>query len=224
MPEAEAEHHILDPRTGFPTEIGKLLIEDPGVQGLGKYPDIAQIHPGDILLFAPLVPNASCKVITTAQRNRGFGPADSVWTHAAIYLRAGLFVEANIPRVQTCSIWTKVPAHLIRVRRATGRRDPATFGYRLALEMTTRIGEPYHTGTILRILAYSVSRLGRGAHIDPRGRVFCSQVIADSFLALKEGAIYHEGADLDLFNQISPAHLSHSTVLQDVSVRWLALG
>jgi len=48
--------HILDPRTGKPARLGKFLIDDTSIQRLGKYPDIDAIHPGGVLLVAPVKP------------------------------------------------------------------------------------------------------------------------------------------------------------------------
>ena len=126
------------------------------------------------------------------------------------------------PRICITKIWHYVPDRLIRVRRAQGRRDPDTFGYRFALEMSTRLGELYDNDMFWRVPLYRYFRLARNGSVDASGRVFCSQVVADSFAALREGAIYQDGPDLDPFLQVTPAHLSQSTILEDVAVDWLA--
>lgn len=220
MPTADPEQHILDAATASPDADGRLLIDDPGILGLRKYPDVEQMQPGDVLLFAPKRPTWQDRVIMKAQEARGWGREHAAWTHAAIFVRGATLVEANYPRVRVCALWPRVPDHRIRVRRATGRNDPKTFGYRLALEMTTRLGESYDGGVLWRIPLYAALRRGRGAHQSSAGRVFCSQIIADSFAALREGPI-HDVPDLDTFSQTSPAHLSDSKVLQDVPIRWL---
>jgi len=65
-------------------------------------------------------------------------------------------------------------------------------------------------------------RGARNGPVSASGQVFCSQVVADSFAALREGAINQDGVDLDPFFQVTPAHLSDSTILEDVAVDWLA--
>ncbi len=214
--------HILDPRDGIPARPGKFLIEDKSIQRLGKYPDIEAIHPGDVLLFAPIRPNSACRIIKDAHIARGFAATDAIWTHAAVYLRGGLLIEAVPPRVCITKLWHYVPDRLLRVRRPIGRRDPSTFGYRLALEMSTRLGELYENDMFWRVPLYRYFRWVRNGAVSASGRVFCSQVVADSFAALREGTIYQDGVDLDPFLQVTPAHLSHSTILEDVAVDWLA--
>ena len=215
---------VLDPRdTAPPARAGDLLIEDAAVRRLGRYPDIGCLQPGDVLLFAPVHATAATNAIVAAQTHDGFTAEDARWTHAAVYARRGTLIEAVMPRVCITPLWHYVPTRLVRVRRVATPRDPATFGYRLALEMATRISEPYEASLLWRIPLYRWLRAARAAEQNPEGRVWCSQIIADSFASLKEGAIYQDGPSLRRFPALSPAHLSNSTLLRDVVVPWLGV-
>ena len=67
------------------------------VRELGHLPDLAQLLPGDLILFSPLEPTFIQKQIQKAQTIGGYHPDNARWTHAAVYLGSQFDIcEASI--------------------------------------------------------------------------------------------------------------------------------
>jgi hypothetical protein len=189
---------------------------DPKLRAFGFVPDIDGLLPGDLILYAQT--DAIAKAIQRAQVAAGFAEADAQWSHAAVYLDQGYIAEA-IPfgGVRQSSIYS-VPDGLLRFRRLSGLSDIDR--YRIALRALSKLGRPYSVGGIPKLgLRMFTGLWRRHATPDQKGIVICSQVYHDSVVEITRTFLQQCPVDAP----VTPAHLSCSPSMTDISVGWRRL-
>jgi hypothetical protein len=59
------------------------------LRAFGKFPNLDQWRPADLLLVASITPDAAVPQIVNAQARGGYAPEDARWQHAAVYIGEG---------------------------------------------------------------------------------------------------------------------------------------
>lgn len=187
------------------------------VRRFGRFPNIDDWLPGDLLLVAAVKPDWIQQEIVKAQERRGYDSVDARWTHAAVYMGDGYLCEAGTSRVRYAPVATYVGDHLIRVRRDSALTE--TERWRLAIQAVVRLGEPYDFRKIFSIYKTSFSTSWTStmrAQFRQKGRsVICSQLYFDAFSAVTGKLL-----PLNDLTAVTPAALSLTPGLQDVSLHW----
>lgn len=185
------------------------------VREFGRYPNFADWHPGDLLLFYKSEkPSLVSKLIIKAQES-SFALEHARWHHAAVYVGDGFLCEANIfSGVQYRPIHDYVGKHCIRVRR-----DPTLApgeGFKLAVRALTHLRETYGVLTALGLGLKALRGFWRPTTLalDSQG-VICSRLYALAYMAATGRII----SDTD-GRPILPADLSLTDNLLDVTVCW----
>ncbi|MCH7693776.1 MAG: hypothetical protein IID50_10070 [Proteobacteria bacterium] len=210
---------VLDPKNK--TVEGKWKPDGPlprRVRKFGRYPNFADWHPGDLLLFHKSEkPSLVSKLIIKAQES-SFDFEHARWHHAAVYVGDGFLCEANIfPGVQYRPIHDYVGKHCIRVRRDFALAEGE--GFKLAIRSLTRLRETYGVLTALGLGLKALRGfwLPTTLALDSQG-VICSRLYDIAYMAATGRTISYTGG-----RPIIPADLSLTGNLEDVPVYWLEI-
>lgn len=208
---------ILDPddltsATDGPEVIGPLPAR---VQAFGYRPPLEVFEPGDLVLTAHRSEKASATIRTF--QSRMFMPSAAAWTHAAVYIKDGIIVEATPRRgIGRSDLHDYVGSHRIALRRAVGlapevRRE-------IALDAALQLGKAYDRWMVLTFLRQALSPGFRRNELQ-RKHAICSQLYADSYLKASKRNL--SGCPVD--EPVTPAHLAASPDLVPVPLRWVRL-
>lgn len=210
---------VLDPETK--TVQGKWKPDGPlprRVRKFGRYPNIGDWLPGDLLLFhKSKKPSLVSKLIINTQKS-GYDFEHARWHHAAVYVGEGFLCEAKIfPGVQYRPIHDYVGKHCIRVRRDFTLAESE--GFKLAIRSLTRLREVYG---VLTALGLGLKALKGFWHpttlaLDSQG-VICSLLYGLAYIAATGRVISDTGG-----RPIIPADLSLTGNLKDVPVYWVEI-
>lgn len=213
--------HFLDPADS--SSAGRIVWSGPippHVRAFGRFPDIRDWRPGDLVLVSAVEPSWLSRRIVAAQEQGGFDREDARWHHAAVYVGNGRICEATGRGVAARDIDCYVGTHLIRVRR-----DPALTGaqgYQIAMHALFRMRWYYSLWTIARLAVQS----SRGFYADPVGlrfassrAVICSSLYADAYSLVTQRVLGNAAG-----NTPTPAFLSATPALQDVISHWQSMG
>jgi hypothetical protein len=189
----------------------------PRTRRFGFVPDFRGCLPGDLILFRNVKQDIFGRSITGAQAQ--FAAEDAQWTHAGVYLYDDLVVEAVPFRgVRTRSLYTDIPHRILRVRRNSDLTDPER--YKIALRALSMLGSRYNYWAALKIGWQSgFGRWERVGVANVGPVIICSKVFHDAYVEITRRLLH--GCSID--SPITPAHLSATQDLQDVSLNWLAL-
>jgi hypothetical protein len=187
----------------------------------GFVPDLRHCRAGDLILSRSVSPSWLDKQIVRAQTQAGFSPADSCWTHAAMFLYEDFILEA-VPRkgVITRSLYEDIPTSVLRVRRRPDLKDEER--YKIALCAQKMLGTRYGVGAALSLGWTSIVTGGlwnRDWRPLFRSAVICSQVVYDAHAEITRKML--KGCLVN--RDVMPAHLSATSDLEDISVPWVKL-
>lgn len=210
---------IVDPSSvGNPAETRSIALLPRAARDFGYVPDLALCRPGDLVLFREPKPGIVGKSIAKSQLNAGFSPEDAAWTHAAVYLDEDFIVEAVRDGVVTRTLYSDIPASILRVRRQPALTDVER--YRIALRALRMLNTRYSKLEALRLGWNMKNGLWNGAGSRSFGRVvICSKVFYDAYLEITRSAL----KDCPIDHPVTPAHLSATSSLVDVAIPWLKL-
>lgn len=189
------------------------------VRKFGLYPDTRQMQAGDLLLVCPqpLTPNATVIQRAQAARHNDF---DAQWIHAAAFVGDDSLVEIDQRGVQVRDLSQYVGQHRMQVRRPrdlTGAPiDPLT-GYKIAVSALKMFETDYGFLDLVEIARRTVFGRADGLHRRSREAI-CSDYYNDAV-----ARVLGRGAVSAKINPFTPADLSASTNMADVTVDWLAL-
>jgi cell wall-associated NlpC family hydrolase len=195
----------------------------------GKLIDTSLLQAGDLLLTRDLTQeNWISKSIAEVQSRIGYGPTDSHWIHAAMYLGDGAHVvEATIDsflsggsvRITHLDDYCD-GTNILRFRRSTFIKQERD-GWLVCIRALSRLGKPYSIGQALK--AWWDVRVGGAVAFDPTQKniladgIVCSTLYADSFnRALRLSLGEDNGICV-------PAWFSATNDFVDVKVDWLAI-
>jgi hypothetical protein len=189
------------------------------LRAFGKFPNVEQWLPGDLLLVSSLKPNLITRQTITAQERGGYGIDDARWQHAAVYVGEGYVTEASLHGVRYAPIYPYLGNHLIRLRRPVGLT--ADDRWRIAVQAAVRTNEKYGLVSIASLFAYSFVGLWtrrRGFSVAQARSVICSQLYSDAYSRVTGRLIAPPAA-----GTITPAALSATPELEDVNISWLSI-
>jgi hypothetical protein len=200
------------------------------LQKFGRYPNVDEWYPGDLILTRELRPDTFSDHITSVQKKAGYR-AHSVWTHAAIYLGDGwrvceATVDGIIPvgDVRLGPIWQFCDGkQALRVRRPKASVQRRDLGWLMVIEAVQRLREKYDVAGIVK-LALSIKMLSdddfwvevESKPMESKIRVplVCSTLYADVFTRVTRMV-------LGEFNGMCmPGFLSIAEEFDDVPLYW----
>lgn len=209
---------VLDPADPVQGSIRRPGFLPANVDRLGKIPDPAQLSPGDLILFEKLKPTLFGRWIAKAQLAGGGASGDARWTHAAIYVGEGNVVEANLTGVEFGPMWKYLGDYRLRVRRipALGDADKLRFCIQAMSSLRMRY-------SLWRAVVAGWTALfgfwNQSAVLSNSRGVVCSKLFSDTYTIVLRRIV----VDGPLPAVTTPAHLSATTLLDDVAVRWLSI-
>lgn len=190
------------------------------VRDFGKFPNIDQWQPGDLILVSAIEPNFISRRIIRAQENGGFSSEDARWHHAAVYIGEARICEATGTGVKVNLLYPYIGSHLIRVRR--DQRLTPSDGWRIAINALFRLREKYSFWTILKI-AFQARRGFWNESVWPNfsssRAIICSKLYADAYTFTTMRTLQNAAGETPI-----PAFLSNTTLLQDVDIAWYSIG
>lgn len=190
------------------------------IREFGFYPNVDDWLPGDLILVSNMSPNLSHHIIEQVQ-GLGYAPEHARWHHAAVYLTDGDICEANLTGVGLSSITRYVGSHLIRVRRDMDDNISPEMRWRIAMRSLTKLNQPYAFEYLLDIGLLAVSgfsKLSNKFSRLPKQAKICSQLYQDAYSPITRKVLQNERC-----GEITPAFLSHTSILEDVKVHWLTI-
>lgn len=184
-------------------------------EGFGRYPNIDQWRPGDLLLFhvPENTPWVSSFIIKA--QSLGYDHVHARWHHVAVYVGDGFLCEARVlGGIQYRPLDDYVGKYWIRVRRDNGMSDSE--GFRLAIRAMTRLRKSYGFIEIAKLSWRAIKGFSTWSPLalGPKG-VICSHLYNMAYMAVTKRLLW----DTD-DRPILPAELSATSVLSDVSVFW----
>ena len=198
------------------------------VRKFGRFPDVSQLLPGDLILTQSLDCDWVSKRIRRAQYLGGQHPRDALWTHAAVYMGDQIrVIEANFDYlhwgqngVKMAPLSDYVGDHRLRVRRLPGLT--ADERWLIVIAAMSRLNSPYRFRYLFRSLGAAAGGFWRDRN-DPRTAAtktgyVCSTLYQDS-VAKVTGRLIEETAGV-----CTPGTLSSTRTLKDVKVDWLKIG
>jgi hypothetical protein len=211
---------IIDPNNrGKPTGQKRVVQLPPEARDHKFVPDFERCKPGDLILSRSVEPTFIEAEIVKFHDRAGFGPADSCWTHAAVFLYEDFVVEADKDGVRTRTLYNDIPGSLLRVRRRPG----LSIGdrYKIALCAQRMLGMRYDLkGAVQLGLEAKKSKMWDREPNMPevKDAVICSEVFYDAHRQITR-TLLADCPDVG----VTPAHLSATADLEDVFVPWLEL-
>jgi len=201
-----------------PVELARLSFEHPipkKVREHGKALDPAMLEPGDLILVSAKKPNLVGKVIRHHQ-GKLFNLEHSKWQHAAVSGGRFEICEATMLGVKACEYWEYMTgAYEIRVRRLKGAS--ADDRSKLAYHAATNVRSPYGFLNALNMRAVFGGGNGWERPVMRTRGVICSQLYFEACMRV--------GYLLDKIpaENVSPAHLSMTPLLEDVPLSWVSI-
>jgi hypothetical protein len=186
------------------------------LRDFGKFPNVDQWRPADLLLVASIAPDAAVRQIVSAQARGGYAPEDARWQHAAVYIGEGYVVEATLHGVRYAPIYPYLGAHCLRLRRPLNLSDDDR--WKIAIQASVRSNERYAMQSILRLLRLSFEGYWtrqRGFPITHAKSVICSQLYTDAYSRVTGRLVTPPVAGIP-----TPAALSSSNAFEDVDLTW----
>lgn len=188
------------------------------VRTFGKFPNLDDWLPGDILLVSSRKPGLVQRQITSVQQC-AYGQSHALWHHAAIYMGNGFVVEATTRGVRYTSVSHYVGGHILSLRRNPDLSPHER--WLVAIEAGVRLKQAYGFRDILQIYRRSfpaLSRQIRPSVLRQADSVICSQLCLEAHAGVTQKLIVPLRV-----NPVVPAALSQSTSLLDVSLYWCAI-
>lgn len=190
------------------------------IRDAGFFPNLKKIKVGDLILVSPRNPDVVQRMI---QKNQGdsYSVEDAIWTHAAVYIGNGSLCEATISGVKEADIYKYLEKYLVKIRRSP--IEDQDLQVQIAIGMLRRLGQRYSISTIIGFILDKA----RGSWIQKNAypsamlekkSCTCSRAYYDAYFE----ATGHSPLNSDR-NRVSPADLSNSNRLTDVSVGWVRL-
>ncbi len=214
---------ILNPLTAKPEQsVGNIQISvaPQRVRKFGYFPDTSVLHPGDIILVKPCRFSLNAIAIRWAQKLLGFSADDASWSHAALYMGDHAVVEATPGGVRCAHLFHYVGSHYIRVRRdASLTLDQR---YKMVIHALTRIRRRYGYLELLNIFLWCIKGGWNSNNHDP-SRVpgmICSQLCHEAYFHITKRLVCQIPTAGDT---VTPAHLSSTEILTDISIGWVHL-
>ena len=161
------------------------------------------------------------KKIVEAQEIGGYASEDARWTHAAVYAgaRVGL-CEATRRGVHVNLLHGYIGKYLFRVRRdCSVDRDTA---WEIVVNALVRLNTPYSLrsiGTIFRRAIGSGLWSSQEVSAHEKDASICSQLYAEAYSMATEKTLWNS-----VGKEVTPAYLSQTLILTDVSLQWRRIG
>jgi hypothetical protein len=212
---------MLDPAT--PATPGCVWIPTgelhPTVRTFGKYPNIRDWLPGDIVLVGAMKPDWIARTIIKVQAQQ-YGSVHGRWQHAAIYMGNGFVAEATTHGVTYSPIEKYVSEHFLRVRRNPALTPDQR--WLVAIEAGVRLRTAYGFSDILSIYRSSFPKLKR--QLRPKfmvqtNAVICAQLCQEAHATVTSQLLVPFGS-----SPAVPAALSQTAKLVDVALYWCSIG
>jgi hypothetical protein len=183
------------------------------VRSFGRFPNVDDWQPGDLILFSATNPSFMSRQIIEAQKRADYRDEDARWHHAAIFAGRAHICEAVPSGVAHREIYDYIGTHQIRVRRAPDlTRDQ---GWQLVVHAMVHIGKRYAFASAARLGVMSFRRFGKRRNSrPPKGMMVCSQLFVDAYSMLT-GVVLWEPQAVE-----TPAFLSATPKLHDVATHW----
>ena len=188
----------------------------PALRNFGKYPNVSDWLPGDLLLVSHNAPNWIARQIVAAQERGGYGTRDAQWQHAAVYMGESTLLEATRLGVRYGSVYDYVGKYALRVRR--DRSLTGNERWRIAMQAGFRLRKSYDFSAIAGLLRLSLSGFWKAAKPIgslPHQSVICSQLYADAYTSVTGFVLAPP--------LVTPAALSSCQRLEDIRCRWLKI-
>ena len=209
---------VIDPYDrGEPVSESAISEIPPNVRRFGYIPNFRACLPGDLILFRNIVPSFSCRCISSAQR--AFADEDAQWTHAAVFLYDDLIVEAVLSPAFERAAYAQTSLKEFFVSG-----DVRTFLKVIA----TRSPYARRACSVVDTVCSRAFSIGWETHLgkwDPIGVpnfgpvIICSKVFHDACVEVTRALL--QGCSID--RPITPAHLSATTSLEDIDVKWIQI-
>jgi hypothetical protein len=184
----------------------------------GHLPDVAQLRPGDLILFHALNPGFGSRTIIQVQKNGGHHQDDAKWHHAAVYVGEFQICEARLSGgVRLTYLYDYIGTHELRVRRDLALTAPDQ--WKLVIAALSKLQFSY--GRMAAVRLWWQSQHGFWHPVQSYGdarAIICSQLYGDAY-ALITGRLLTKGR----IGLPTPADLSLTSVLTDVQVDWVRL-
>jgi len=188
------------------------------VRAFGKYPNISDWLPGDILLVASVRPNWIARQIVKVQ-TRSYGPSHGQWQHAAIYMGNGFLAEATTRGVKYTPLDHYVGAYFLCLRRNPTLAPDER--WLVAIEAGVRLQAVYGFSDVFHIFWNSLRKIktDKLAVIAEANSVICSQLCQEAHAKVTSQLIVPFSP-----NPAVPAALSQTSRLVDVALHWCSIG
>ena len=188
------------------------------VRAFGKYPNIADWLPGDILLVSATDPDWIARIIINIQTQQ-YGAVHGRWQHAAIYMGNGFVAEATTHGVTYSPIEKYVGEYFLNVRR-----NPALTAdqrWLVAIEAGVRLRTAYGFSDILSIYRSSFPMLRR--QLRPKVMVQANAVICSQLCQEAHATVTSQLLVPFASSPAVPAALDQTTKLVDVALYWCSI-
>ena len=209
---------VIDPRNiGQPDDLPIAIVPEH-LRKFGAVPNFNLCKTGDLIFSYSITQDWVERSISRAQQKGGFANEHSCWTHAAVFLYDTLVAEA-VPGigVRVQSLYEEALQCVRRVRRPRVTDEQRAH---IALRAVTMLGTPYATFAALRLgLEMHHGLWNPAALISYGGKVICSKVYFDAHIEIAKLPL----SGCPMTGLVSPAHLSVTNDLDDVSVKWVSV-
>jgi hypothetical protein len=213
----------LDPRNIDPNSCRRWVPRTlpAEVREFGFYPDIDLLKPGDLVLVRNLDGNWTHRLIERFQKKLGYHERDFIWHHAAVYLGVdGKICEADLDGVRYGSLDRYSSGnHFIRIRRAPNLSDNQR--WQIAVKSLVELNKRYSVEHLWELFRLAQFRLGRAPTKrvkPPKAARICSELYEDAFCKVTAETLSNPDD-----GEITPACLSRTDKLEDVSANWLLI-
>jgi hypothetical protein len=211
---------MLDPQSAV--EVGRFWTPQgetsESLRTFGKFPNVDDWLPGDIVLVSSVHPDWVTKQIIKTQSRR-YDSHHARWQHAAIYMGNGFLAEATTRGVKYHSLHAYVGHYFIKVRRNPVLTPDQR--WLVAIEAGVRLREAYRFTDILTVYRRSFPKLTRQIRpnvILQADSVICSQLCQDAHAKVTNRLIVSLAV-----SPVVPAALSQTEMLDDVPLCWCAI-
>ncbi len=207
---------VLDPQQLETSGVWKATRPLPHkVREFGKYPNIDNWKPGDLILLEALELPLISRAIQRTQNKGGYSLEHARWHHAAIYMGNEYICEATFFGVKYRTLDHYISSHRMLVRRNNRLSDKEC--WLIAINALSKLKSVYSFRAIVGIYLKSIWGFWReGNSLSKPGAVICSELYAKS---------YSMATNRIVTNAIPaiPADLSCTNQLGDVDVCWRAI-
>jgi len=208
---------VLDPKLSVTTGTWKATRPLPNkVRKFGRYPNIDNWKPGDLILLEALNPPLVSRAIQKTQERGGHSPEHARWHHAAIYMGNEYICEATFFGVRYQTLDYYISTHRMLVRRNTNLSDEEY--WLIAINALSKLKSAYSFTAIIWIYLKSLWGFWReGNSLSKPGAVICSELYVKSYSMATNRTVTNAYPAI-------PADLSCTAQLDDVDVCWRAIG